>query len=95
MNILFLYHQSFELLQVEKMRAYVLLNCEMGSEESTIQKIKDVNLVKEVWGTFGAFDILAKLESDSSEELNNTISTKIRHLDNIRSTTTLLTIEEQ
>ena len=77
------------------MRAYVLLNCEMGSEESTIQKLKDVNLVKEVWGTFGAFDILAKLESDSSEELNNTISTKIRHLDNIRSTTTLLTMEEQ
>ncbi len=77
------------------LQAYVLLNCDLGSEESTIQKLKEVNLVKEVWGTFGAFDILAKLESDSSEELNNTISTKIRHLDNIRSTTTLLTIEEQ
>ncbi len=77
------------------MQAYVLLNCYLGSEESTIQKLKDVNLVKEVQGTFGAYDILAKLESDSSEELSNTISTKIRHLDNIRSTTTLLTIEEQ
>ncbi len=76
------------------MQAYVLLNCELGSEESTIQKLKDVNIVKEVQGTFGAYDILAKLESDSSEELNNTISTKIRHLENIRSTTTLLTIEE-
>ncbi len=76
------------------MRAYVLLNCDIGTEESTIQKLKEVNLVKEVRGTFGAYDILAKLESDSSEELNNTISTKIRHLDNIRSTTTLLTIEE-
>lgn len=75
------------------MQAYVLLNCEMGSEEATIQRLKEVNLVKEVWGTFGAFDILAKLESNSSEELNNTISSKIRHLDNIRSTTTLLTTE--
>lgn len=78
----------------EKMQAYVLLNCNLGTEESTIQKLKDVNLVKEVWGTFGAYDILAKLESNSSEELNNTISSKIRHLDNIRSTTTLLTVEE-
>ncbi len=77
------------------MQAYVLLNCELGSEESTIQKLKDINLVKEVRGTFGTFDILAKLESSSSEELNNTISSKIRHLKNIRSTTTLLTIEEQ
>jgi len=76
------------------MQAYVLLNCNLGSEESTIQKLKGVNLVKEVWGTFGAYDILAKLESNSSEELNNTISSKIRHLDNIRSTTTLLTVEE-
>ncbi|MFB5610756.1 MAG: Lrp/AsnC ligand binding domain-containing protein [Nitrosopumilaceae archaeon] len=67
----------------------------MGSEESTIQKLKDVDLVKEVWGTFGAFDILAKLESNSSEELNSTISSKIRHMDNIRSTTTLLTIDDQ
>ncbi len=75
------------------MQAYVLLNCELGSEEATIQRLKEVNLVKEVWGTFGAFDILAKLESDSSEELNNTISSKIRHLDKIRSTTTLLTTE--
>jgi len=74
------------------MQAYVLLNCNIGTEESTIQKLKDINLVKEVRGTFGAYDILAKLESSSSEELSNTISSKIRHLDNIRSTTTLLTI---
>lgn len=77
------------------MQAYVLLNCDLGSEESTIKRLKNVNLVKEVWGTFGAYDILAKLESNSSEVLNNTISTKIRHLDNVRSTTTLLTIDEE
>ena len=76
-------------------QAYVLLNCDVGSEEATIEKLKNVNLIKEVCGTFGAYDILAKLESRSSEELNNTISQKIRHLDNVRSTTTLLTIEEQ
>ncbi|HET6517118.1 MAG TPA: Lrp/AsnC ligand binding domain-containing protein [Nitrosopumilaceae archaeon] len=77
------------------MQAYVLLNCELGSEESIIEKLKNVNLVKEVCGTFGTYDILAKLESRSSEILNNTISTQIRHLDNVRSTTTLLTIDEE
>jgi DNA-binding Lrp family transcriptional regulator len=76
-------------------QAYVLLNCNVGSEEATIEKLKNVNLVKEVRGTFGAYDILAKLESKSSEELNNTITQKIRHLDNVRSTTTLLTMEER
>lgn len=74
-------------------QAYVLLNCDMGTEEATIHKLKDVKLVKEVQGTFGAYDILAKLESQSSEELNKVITTKIRHLENIRTTTTLLTVE--
>ena len=76
------------------MQAYVLLNCELGSEESTIQKLKNVNFVKEVWGTFGEYDILAKLESRSSEELNKTISSEIRHLETVRATTTLLTVNE-
>lgn len=77
------------------MQAYVLLNCELGSEESTIQKLKNVNFVKEVWGTFGEYDVLAKLESRSSEELNKTISSKIRHLESVKATTTLLTIDEE
>ena len=76
------------------MQAYVLLNCELGSEESTIQKLRSVNFVKEVCGTFGEYDILAKLESRSSEELNNIISSKVRHLDNVKTTTTLLTVDE-
>lgn len=74
-------------------QAYVLLNCDVGTEETTMHKLKEVKLVKEVQGTFGAYDILAKLESQSSEELDNIITTKIRHLENIRSTTTLLTVE--
>lgn len=75
------------------LQAYVLLNCDIGTEESTIQRLKSVDLVKEVHGTFGTYDVLAKLESQSSEELNNVISTKIRHLEHIRSTITLLTVE--
>lgn len=76
-------------------QAYVLLNCDTGTEKTIMHKLKDVNLVKEVQGTFGAYDILAKLESSSSEELNNVITTKIRHLENIRTTTTLLTVQGQ
>ena len=76
-------------------QAYVLLNCDTGTENTIMQKLKGVNLVKEVQGTFGAYDILAKLESSSSEELNNVITTKIRHLENIRTTTTLLTVQGQ
>jgi len=37
--------------------AYVLVNCELGSEESIIQQLKSLDGVAEVQGTFGAYDI--------------------------------------
>ncbi len=72
--------------------AYVLLNCDIGSEGETIEQLQQLDMVKEVHGTFGAYDILAKLESSSNEDLNRTISTKIRKLENVRSSMTLLTM---
>ena len=75
--------------------AYVLINCELGSEESIIQQLKSLDVVVEVHGTFGAYDILAKIESSTVEVLRETITWKIRKIDQIRSTLTLMGIEGQ
>ena len=75
--------------------AYVLINCELGSEESIIEQLKTLDGVIEVHGTFGAYDILAKIESSTVEVLRDTITWKIRKIDKIRSTLTLMGIEGQ
>lgn len=75
--------------------AYVLINCELGSEEQIISQLKQLEGVREVHGTFGAYDILAKVESSSVETLRETITWKIRKIDKIRSTLTLMGIEGQ
>ena len=75
--------------------AYVLINCEIGSEEKVIEELKTIDGVKEVHGTFGAYDILAKVESDQVETLRETITWKIRKIDKVRSTLTLMGIEGQ
>ena len=75
--------------------AYVLINCELGSEESIIQELKNLDGVIEVHGTFGAYDILAKIESTTVDVLRETITWKIRKIDQIRSTLTLMGIEGQ
>ncbi|MCS5641009.1 MAG: Lrp/AsnC ligand binding domain-containing protein [Candidatus Marinimicrobia bacterium] len=75
--------------------AYVLINCELGSEESIIQQLKNIETVKEVHGTFGAYDILAKIESFNVETLRESITWKIRKIERIRSTLTLMGIEGQ
>ena len=73
--------------------AIILLNCEIGSEEFVIKELKKIEIVKEAYGTFGSYDVFIKLESDSAEELNGTITDKIRTIDNVRTTLTLLPIE--
>ena len=75
--------------------AYVLVNCELGSEESIIRQLKNIETVKEVHGTFGAYDILAKIESSTVETLRESITWKIRKIEKIRSTLTLMGIEGQ
>ena len=43
--------------------AYVLVNCDLGSEVEIIEELKHINSVKEVHGTFGAYDIIVKVEN--------------------------------
>jgi len=75
--------------------AYVLINSELGSEEQIIDELKHISDVKEIHGTFGAYDILAKVESDTVEKLRETITEEIRKIPRIRSTLTLMGIEGQ
>ncbi len=69
---------------------YVLINCELGAEEGLIEKIKEIQSVKDVFGTFGAHDIMVKVEADHLEKLREVITWEIQKLDKIRSTVSLV-----
>ena len=72
-----------------------MINCELGSEESVISELKSIEGVIEVHGTFGAYDILAKVKSDQVETLREIITWKLRKIPKIRSTLTLMGIAAQ
>ena len=69
---------------------YVLINCDTGSEESIINLLKDMDSIKEVYGTLGVYDIIAKVESQKPEKIKEAIIGDIRKLDHVKSTLTLL-----
>ncbi len=75
--------------------AYILINCDLGSEDEIISSLKHVESVKEIHGTFGAYDIIAKIENPDSDKLRETITWSIRKIKHIRSTLTLMGIEGQ
>lgn len=70
--------------------AYVMINCEMGSEGEIVEGVKSLDSVKEVSGVFGNYDIVVKLECPNVEEISETIAKKIRQLGKIQCTTTLM-----
>ena len=74
--------------------AYVLINCDLGSEEQIIEELKHISDVKEAHGTFGVYDILAKVEPANVETLRETIMWKIRRIGKVRSTLTLMGMDK-
>ena len=75
--------------------AYVLMNCDLGAEDDVISGLKQIEQVKEVHGTFGAYDIIANIQAESADKLREAITWKIRKMDKIRSTLTLTVVEGQ
>ena len=72
-----------------------MINCNIGSEEYVMSQLKEIDLVKEVHGTFGAYDIVVLVKADTVESLRDAITWKIRKIEKIRSTLTMMVIKEQ
>ena len=75
--------------------AYVLIDCEQGFEEETIKELKQLPEIVEVYQTLGAYDLIAKVSADTFDKLTEIITWRIRRIDRIRSTITLIAIECQ
>lgn len=78
---------------MDKEPAYVLIQCNLGSEADIIKTIAKMPDVVEVRGTYGTFDIFCRMLATSAE--TEEIVEQIRRISDIRSTTTLRTILSQ
>lgn len=71
--------------------AYILINTETGNEYNVYESIKDIRGVVETSIVYGVYDIVLKAETDDDEQLKEIID-KIRKVDTIKSTLTLIGI---
>ena len=70
--------------------AYIMINCEFGSETSVIEQLKSIPGIKEVRGVFGNYDVMVKIQAPSIESLRDLITYRIRKIPQIRFTTTVM-----
>ena len=73
-------------------KAFILINCDLGSEANLIKELNQLDAVKEVHGILGPYDIVTTIETDNQDKIRKTISDHIRMLEHIRSTTTLMEV---
>ena len=72
---------------------FVLMNAELGSEESIVNELKKIDLVKHVYQVYGVYDIVALVEGESMDKVKETITWKLRKLNGVKSTLTMIVME--
>lgn len=86
--------ETFQLDKTETVtRAYLMINCECGSESHVFDELKTFPEIKKAEMTIGRHDILALIQADSPDELRDVIAMKIRKIPQISCTTTLVCTE--
>ncbi|ARM77110.1 Lrp/AsnC family transcriptional regulator [Acidianus manzaensis] len=75
--------------------AIVLINTDAGGEEEVYEKLKEMKEITEAYIVYGVYDIVAKIESQDMDTLRNFVSSTIRKLPKVRSTLTMIIMEEK
>jgi DNA-binding Lrp family transcriptional regulator len=74
--------------------AYLFINLESGAEQEVLKELKEIEGVQEAYFVYGVYDIIVKVQADSMGKLKDIVSFKIRRLDKVRSTLTLVAMGE-
>jgi len=72
-----------------KESAYVMITCHDDGLQ-VVEDLRSIDEIKEIQPTCGNYDVIVKIETDSVKSLREVISSKIRTLDKVRATTTLI-----
>ena len=74
-------------------QAYILVNVEPGSEDKVLKQLKALDIVEEAYVSYGVYDLLIKVKKDTMEGLKEALSNKIRTIEKVRSTLTLIIVK--
>ena len=74
--------------------AFVLINTEIGSESEVLESLRKIDAVEEAYMVYGVYDVVAKVRAETMDKLKEIVTWHVRRLDKVRSTLTMIVIEE-
>jgi len=80
-----------EKIYVDEMKAYVLVNTELGQEKSILEALNLVETVSRIHTVYGVYDLIVEVEAESMDRLKEIILNKVRRIEHVKNTITLLT----
>ncbi len=73
--------------------AFVLINMDLGKGAALAEELKGIPEVKEFYNVYGVYDYVVKIEAETMEQIKDIITTKIKPLNHVKSTLTILVVE--
>ncbi|UCD43996.1 MAG: Lrp/AsnC ligand binding domain-containing protein [Candidatus Bathyarchaeota archaeon] len=76
------------------MKAYVLINTELGQENDVVRELSNVNGITGIHSLYGIYDVIVQVEAESMDKVKEIVFNNIRRLDSVKTTITLITYGE-
>ena len=71
-----------------------MFQIESGNEDQVLKDVKKVEGVDEAYISYGVYDLAVIVRTDTMDDLKDLISNQLRQISEVRSTISLLLIEE-
>jgi DNA-binding Lrp family transcriptional regulator len=72
--------------------AFVFITSEVGQEDQVIIDLQVIPEVKESYVVYGLYDVIARVEAESMQQLKDVVGLRIRQLDTVRATLTMVVV---
>lgn len=73
-----------------KESAFVMITCQDSHDMEVVEELERIAAVKEIQHTYGNYDVIIKIEAEDADSLRDVIDLKVRKIEKIRATTTLI-----
>jgi DNA-binding Lrp family transcriptional regulator len=72
--------------------AFVLIDCDFPFSANIIEELKKILEIVELYRVQSIYDIIAKVNADSEDQLNEVVMRKVREIEGIKNTLTMIII---
>ena len=75
--------------------SFVLINTKSDAIEEVKERLEKIASIKEVHTLYGVYDLIAKVNAETMDDVKTIIPRHIRRLENIRSAITMITYDDE